>query len=90
MFGLVRFRYNIEQDPGNVDIYPASRLPEDMGFCMERVYQSNEEEGFRIVTDEENATDVLRHLPDEEVLYLILNDLQVFSSIRNKLVVLSD
>lgn len=90
MFGLVRFTYNIEQDPGNVDIYPSSRLPEDLGFCIERVYQSIEEEGFRIVTDEENATDVLRHLPDEEVLYLILNDLQVFSSIRNKLVVLSN
>ncbi|KAM1712707.1 hypothetical protein ACFX12_023551 [Malus domestica] len=76
-----QFNENIVTDPGAVDIFPASRIPQKLHHLLKPIYHSTsvisteslrprgtmKEKGFRITTDPHTLSCVLQGVPDAEV-----------------------
>ncbi|KAG4172621.1 hypothetical protein ERO13_A11G007600v2 [Gossypium hirsutum] len=72
---------NIINDPGYVDIFPASRIPRQIQHLLKPIYrltsgvskeslgsyEDEQEEGFRIMTEPRTLFSVLQLTPDEQV-----------------------
>ncbi|XP_061997605.1 mitochondrial intermediate peptidase, mitochondrial [Rosa rugosa] len=75
------FSENIIIDPGTVDIFPASRMPQSLHHLLKPIYRSRsaisreslghrgamKEKGFRIPTDPNTLSSVLQWASDDEV-----------------------
>lgn len=77
---LSRFTENIASDSGYVDIFPASRIPKHVRHALAPIYRTfggtkgynslediHREKGFRIPTDPNTLSSVLKWVPDAEV-----------------------
>ncbi|KAK9665643.1 hypothetical protein RND81_14G125800 [Saponaria officinalis] len=71
-----KFNANIVDDPGYVDIYPATRIPKRLHHLVTPVYRPGaasrtglgmKEKGYRIATDPMSLTSVLQCVSDAEV-----------------------
>ncbi|XP_021725771.1 probable mitochondrial intermediate peptidase, mitochondrial [Chenopodium quinoa] len=71
-----KFNANIVDDPGYVDIYPASHIPKRMHHLGTPIYSPAglsikgldvKEKGYRIPTDPVSLTSILQWVPNEEV-----------------------
>ncbi|KAI3835452.1 hypothetical protein MKX03_034542 [Papaver bracteatum] len=62
-----QFNENIINDPGFVDIFPASRIPKHIQHLVRPIYSASKEKGFRITTDQGTLSSVLQWASDEEV-----------------------
>ncbi|KAI3869797.1 hypothetical protein MKW98_030978 [Papaver atlanticum] len=62
-----QFNENIINDPGFVDIFPASRIPKRIQHLLRPIYSASKEKGFRISTDQGTLSSVLQWVSDEEV-----------------------
>ncbi|KAI3833118.1 hypothetical protein MKW92_003637, partial [Papaver armeniacum] len=62
-----QFNENIINDPGFVDIFPASRIPKRIQHLLRPIYSASKEKGFRITTDQGTLSSVLQWASDEEV-----------------------
>ncbi|TYH41646.1 hypothetical protein ES332_D11G007500v1 [Gossypium tomentosum] len=72
---------NIINDPGDVDIFPASRIPRQIQHLLKPIYrltsgvskeslgsyEDEQEKGFRIITEPRTLFSVLQLTPDEQV-----------------------
>lgn len=71
-------------DPGTIDIYPSSRIPNNLRYLVKPIYRSKSstakdlsgskdtfnEKGFRITTDPRTLDSMLQLSQDDEVLYI--------------------
>lgn len=69
-------------DPGHVDIFPASRMPRNVHHLLKHIYRvtssgeslktrdNMKQKGFRIITEPRTLHSVLQWTPDEEVSYI--------------------
>ncbi|RZC69101.1 hypothetical protein C5167_035489 [Papaver somniferum] len=62
-----QFNENIINDPGFVDIFPASCIPKRIQHLLRPIYSASKEKGFRITTDQGTLSSVLQWASDEEV-----------------------
>jgi intermediate peptidase len=68
-----RFNENIAVDPGQVDIFPGSRIPKHLHHLGTPIYRSTsadycpKEKGFRIETDPHTLSSILQYVSDSEV-----------------------
>ncbi|XP_008234377.1 PREDICTED: probable mitochondrial intermediate peptidase, mitochondrial isoform X1 [Prunus mume] len=76
-----QFNQNIVNDPGTVDIFPASHMPRNLHHLLKPIYRSTSviskdswrprgtmnEKGFRITTDPHTLSCVLQGAPNDEV-----------------------
>lgn len=83
---------NIDTDPGAVDIFPASRIPQNLHHLLEPIYGSTSvisreslrprgnmnEKGFRITTDPHTLSCVLQGAQDDKVTSLFRKTLFFF------------
>lgn len=96
----VRFGQNIINDPGHVDIFPASRIPKHIHHLLKpihrltsgasresvRLWNNVKEKGFRIITEHRTLHSVLQWTSDDEVALTFL--IFFYSIFWNYLVVL--
>ncbi|KAL5569985.1 hypothetical protein UlMin_026560 [Ulmus minor] len=62
------FNENIITDPGSVDIFPSSRIPNKLHHLVKPIYCSPiKQKGFRIRTDPSTLSSILQFTPDDEV-----------------------
>ncbi|EFH40376.1 predicted protein [Arabidopsis lyrata subsp. lyrata] len=86
IFQLCReFSENIADDPGHVDIFPASRIPRHLHHLLNPTYRStsggsrgstrsahkSKQKGFRINTDPRTLSSILQWTSDEEVRKMV-------------------
>ncbi|KAI3918677.1 hypothetical protein MKX01_041997 [Papaver californicum] len=66
-----QFNENVINDPGFVDIFPASRIPKRIQHLLRPIYHTSssasKEKGFRMTTDQGTLSSVLQWVSDEEV-----------------------
>ena len=77
LFACIWFRFseNIITDPGSVDIFPASRIPNHLHHLFKPIYGSGsrdniKEKGFRITTEPGTLSSILQWTSDAEVVLI--------------------
>ncbi|KAL1292551.1 hypothetical protein HN51_053131 [Arachis hypogaea] len=77
-----QYNENIVMDPGNVDIYPSSRIPKSLHYLVKPIYRSGssivtgsntvlKEKGYQITTDPQTVAAILQHSSDDEVRKMV-------------------
>ncbi|MED6132523.1 Mitochondrial intermediate peptidase [Stylosanthes scabra] len=80
-----QYNDNIVMDPGNVDIYPSSRIPKNLQYLVKPIHRSAssiakdlswsstalKEKGYRITTDPQTVSSILQQSSDDEVRKMV-------------------